>query len=686
MKVKDIMKVNPITLSTNMTLRDAAEVLEHSNGDSIPIIDENHYLVGTISNLQLFQTIEEGKSLDTSVIELMNTSIECLKEEVHAKLILEKKGNSFPVINRNNQFVGMLYKTDILTTYYRKVTHDMHYLNTALDSTSNGIIVINNKLEICFFNKAAKELLEIEDITILGKSILEVFPSSTLPYTIETGKIEKGKTVSQNGKRMISNRAPIIYENKIIGAVAIFQDITDYNNLLERLDEQKNVSDILNTILETVYDGIVVIDKEGYITMMSKAYTRFLGIDHKDVIGRHVTEMIENTRMDIALKTGRSEIAQLQEIKGDYMIASRIPIVKDGEVIGVVGKVLFRNVEDLHTLHKRINKMDKELARYKGEWKNANKAYYSFEHIIGKSKEIKAAISLGKMAACSTSNVLLLGESGTGKELFAHAIHQLSNRSHMPFVKVNCAAIPNELLESELFGYEGGSFTGAQKKGKAGKFKVADGGTIFLDEIGDMALQMQAKLLRVLQEKEIEKIGSTVAEKVDIRIIAATNQNLEDLVERGKFRADLFYRLNVVTIQIPPLRDRKGDIEILTQHLVDKLCNSMGKYVERVSREAMKYLNNYNWPGNIRELENILERAVNIIDKEVVIKSKHLPKEITGSISLEEIRSLRQRVEETEKESIAEALQATNGNKTKAAKLLDISRASLYEKIQKYHL
>ena len=278
---------------------------------------------------------------------------------------------------------------------------------------------------------------------------------------------------------------------------------------------------------------------------------------------------------------------------------------------------------------------------------------------------------MAEKGALSDSSILLLGESGTGKELFAHAIHQESVRAAKPFIKVNCAAIPHELLESELFGYEEGAFTGALKGGKTGKFETADGGTLFLDEIGDMPMSMQSKLLRVLQEKEIEKIGAQYPLIVDVRIIAATNKNLEELVEQGNFRADLFYRLNVFSIKIPSLCERPHDIDVLTPYLLEKICRRMGKYVENISREAIRKLNKYTWPGNIRELENVLERAVNLIGKEGIIESKHLPEKISGEVTDDEVTSLKISLEKSERAAIEKAMINSKGNKTKAARLLE---------------
>lgn len=687
MKIKEVMTINPITLLTTNTLKDSAKLFSNSHIDSAPVVDKQGRLVGMFTKNHLFDAVKEGKSPETSISDIMSVNLAFLYEDEDTNVVFDKHEEKFPIINNKNMLVGIITKTDLLKAYYKKLNYTVNNINAILSSTNNGIIAIDINSRITLFNKSAGLMLDTEPEKVVGKNINEIIADSKLPDVLIDGHSGVGESFYFEGKRLVTNRAPILNNGKIIGAVAIFQDVTDYNNLLEELTQQKDVTEILNTILEIAYDGIVVVDREGYITMMSKAYTKFLGVDFNEVIGKHVTEVIENTRMISVMEEGEPDIAGLQKIKGNYMIASRFPIYKDGEITGAVGKVLFRNVEDLNVLYKRINKMGEELRQYKGEITNANRAYYSLENIIGEDKGIVNTKKIAEKAAYTNSNVLILGESGTGKELFAHGIHKKSERSPFPFVKVNCAAIPKELLESELFGYERGSFTGANKEGKIGKFELADGGTIFLDEIGDMSLHMQAKLLRVIQEREIEKIGSTKTKKLDIRIIAATNQDLEELVKLGKFRADLFYRLNVVTINIPPLRDRKGDIELLAYHLVDKICNSIGKYVDKISKEALMYLQNHDWPGNIRELENVLERAINIIDKDTTIETKHLPKEIISKeIMVKDIRLLSETIAETEVLAIKNALKATKGNKSKACRLLGISRVSLYAKIDKYQI
>ena len=458
------------------------------------------------------------------------------------------------------------------------------------------------------------------------------------------------------------------------------------NNKSDFLNIDNHEELLFKDIIEFAYDGLVMVDTEGYVQMLSHAYADFLGVDQESSIGKHVTEVIENTRMHVVAKTGKQEVAELQKIKDNYIIATRSPIRKQGKLIGAVGKILFKNVGQFTALSKRINSLEVELKKYKGDFRERNKASYTFDHLMGRSPAFMEVKGQAKIAAKSDSNVLILGESGTGKELFAHSIHNDSRRAMGVFVKVNCAAIPAELLESELFGYEEGSFTGAKKGGKAGKFEAAEGGTIFLDEIGELPLHMQVKLLRVLQEKEIERVGSTGSIPIDVRVIAATNRNLEEMVSKGEFRLDMYYRLKVLQIHVPSLRERPEDIEILVNHLVEKYQNLMKKRVKGMSDQALRLLRLYKWPGNIRELENIIERAMNIVEEGEMIRSKHLPKEITGHKEAVSIRTLAEVMDETERAAIVSCLEMTSGNKSETAKRLGVSRTTLYEKMNKYGL
>jgi PAS domain S-box-containing protein len=446
--------------------------------------------------------------------------------------------------------------------------------------------------------------------------------------------------------------------------------------------------------MEKIFDPIpvpiILIGKDTKVIMINQIFADFLGYPKEQIIGKKVLDVDRNSRFPYVFKNKKAEIAWKHKFEnGHTAIVHRIPVLdEDGEVLYGFGMVLFQDVEEFKDIIQKNKLLERELSLYKTQLKEIQGAKYSWENIVGESEKILQAKYLAAKAAQTNSNVLLLGKSGTGKELFAHAIHNASNRSHYPFVKVNCAAIPQELLESELFGYEEGAFTGAKKGGKVGKFELANGGSIFLDEIGDMPFKMQAKLLRVLQEKEVERIGSNSPKSIDVRVIAATNQNLEELVAKGQFREDLYYRLNVMSIYIPSLQERKEDIEILAYKLLEKLSNGMGKYVKKISPKTLEYLRGHNWPGNVRELENVLERAINLTDSDTILPV-HLPMYITQrTVTKGEgpLRPLKEIIEETEIEVIKRVLERTKGNKQKTAKILNISRSSLYDKIERYGL
>ena len=440
---------------------------------------------------------------------------------------------------------------------------------------------------------------------------------------------------------------------------------------------------MLEEALGHAYEGILITDAEGLILKSNEAYARFLGLPLEDMIGRHVTEVVENTRMHIVAKTGVPEIAQLQKIRGHEMICHRIPILERGKVVAVVGKVMFREVDDLFTMTTRFTAMKKELEFYKDELHRRGGAKHSFERIIGTSASLERAKALARKVARADTTVLLKGESGTGKELFAHAIHRESPRALGPFVKVNCAAIPETLFESELFGYKAGAFTGAQRGGRKGKFALAEKGSILLDEVSELPLAMQVKLLRVLQEREIEPVGAVEAEPIDVRILAASNKDLEELVAQGAFRKDLYYRLNVLKLEIPALRDRPEDIPLLVDHLLRSLERETGIPVDGVSPEAERVMRAFPWPGNVRELRNVLEQAL-YVKAGRSIQLEDLPAALTGERDREEARTLKALLRRTEAEEIRRALQEARGDKRAAAALLGICKSSLYAKLEQY--
>ena len=443
-------------------------------------------------------------------------------------------------------------------------------------------------------------------------------------------------------------------------------------------------------IFESIYNGIMVTDAEGIITHFNEPYGQFLALDPEAQIGKHCTEVVENTRMHIVAKTGKPEINQTQRIKGQNMVVQRIPIKKDGKVIAVFGQVMFKDVKDVTKLANRLSLLESKVKHYEEELINLRSTRYTFDSIVGTSLVIRELKKEALKASTNQFPVLITGDSGTGKELFAQAIHHASPRKLYPFVRINCSAIPKDLLESELFGYEKGAFTGAKTEGKPGKFEIANQGTVFLDEIGDLPLAMQPKLLRVVEEKEFERVGGTKIIRSDFRVIAATNQDLQEMLTDERFRKDLFYRLNVIPLHIPPLRDRKSDIIPLAQHFLKQMAKEANLSEISLDKDAARALKKYAWPGNIRELSNVLERAmsstegdkIHLCDLPFYISrvQKKLPEPNQTAIDIKGVQA------RAERDAIRYALKETHYNKARAAKLLGIHRTLLYKKMKKYNI
>lgn len=456
--------------------------------------------------------------------------------------------------------------------------------------------------------------------------------------------------------------------------------------------KQQVFTEIMQGILQNPYTGIIMVDNEGYITIINQTYLELLGLKESDAINRHVTEVTPHSRLPEVLETKEVHLADHWRVNEHDTIVFRMPLYRDGQMIGAMGQSLVLDAAGVKILSKKLRDLEGQLAVYKDVLSSIYSSKYSFADIVGVNQQLRHIKNLALRAANSGSTVLIQGESGTGKELFAHAIHQASPRAESPFVRVNCAAMPEHLLESEMFGYEEGAFTGARKGGKPGKFELAHRGVIFLDEIGDMPLAMQSKLLAVLQEREMERVGGTKPIRVDVQIIAATNRDLQDMVIKGKFREDLFYRLNVVTINVPALRDRREDIPLLVKYLVPKLNRRMHTQVEKIAPETTEFLSRYDWPGNVRELENLLERAINVADlhQQDCLTQEHFPF-LASLLSLPmqthtSVDNLGEAVEQTEKATILRVLVATGNNKARAARILGINKSVLYRKLEKYGL
>ncbi|MDR4948513.1 sigma-54-dependent Fis family transcriptional regulator [Neobacillus cucumis] len=575
-----------------------------------------------------------------------------------------------------------------------KLKNDSYKQELIFNATNDGMVVIDRQGKVILFNKRAEEIMGVSKEQAIGKEVLEVIPTSRLLLILKTRRIESNQEmVLKNGRKIITTRIPIIEENgTLMGAFAVFKDITEVVNLAEEITDLKEIQTMLQAIIHSSDDAISVVDENGRGILINPAYTRLTGLTQEQVIGHPATaDISEGESMHMKVLQTRRAVRGVPMRLGPNkkeVIVNVAPIIVKGKLKGSVGVI--HDMSEMKSLSRELNRARQIIRNLE--------AKYTFEDIIGRSEEMVIAIEQAKLGAKTPATVLLRGESGTGKELFAHAIHNASDRKYNKFIRVNCAAISESLLESELFGYEEGAFSGAIRGGKRGLFEEANNGSIFLDEIGELSANTQAKLLRVLQESEIIRVGGTKPININVRIIAATNVNLEKGIAIGSFREDLYYRLNRMPIQIPPLRKRKEEIPILCRRLIEKINRDYGRNVEGVTEEALAQLIIYDWPGNVRELENILGRAIIFMKyNETLINVHHLPElrnrnsrnvsslgNSNENHTLE--KTLPEMVEEFEAKIIQETLNRLNGNKTLTAKTLGLSVRNLYYKLEKFNL
>ena len=449
---------------------------------------------------------------------------------------------------------------------------------------------------------------------------------------------------------------------------------------------QELIAGSLLTNFADLYEGVVIVDTESRIVWMNERYPVRLGIaDPASVIGKPIESVIPNSLMRRVVSTGHPIMLDVMDFDAESFVVTRLPLRdSNNKIIGGVGLMLYDDPRYLAPLFSQYQRLRADLADAERRLTEERKTKYSLSSFIGQTPACLAMKNLARRAARTAASILIQGETGTGKELLAHAIHAASPRANASFVAVNVAAIPETLLEAEFFGVAAGAYTGADRRGRDGKFKLADGGTLFLDEIGDMPLPLQGKLLRALQEREIEPVGSSRLIGVDVRVIAATSKNLEQMVSEHQFRADLYYRLNVLTLTPPPLRTRLDDIPLLAEALIEKICRQQGIPSRGITQEALERLAQHHWPGNVRELANVLERALLISDYDNLDKQALeavMPAPRKPAATIEHGLEMAEIIAQVERKTICSVLQTTRGNKSRAARILGISRANLYEKI-----
>ncbi|RRV10484.1 hypothetical protein EGJ27_02350 [Pseudomonas sp. v388] len=466
----------------------------------------------------------------------------------------------------------------------------------------------------------------------------------------------------------------------------VHEDSADHT-LLDFIGSVDIAFDILKHFITNPYEGITVVDRDAVLRYISPVHERFFGFKPGGAVGQPVEDVIENTRLQEVVRTGKAEIGQVQQMRNTSRVVNRIPITRDGEVVGAIGRVMFRAPEEVHELSRQISSLRAEVNYYESELTRLRHRTYGLDEIVGESEAIQRLKSQIRKVAPLDVPVFIAGESGTGKELVAHAIHNLSRRSEKPMVVVNCGALPDTLVESELFGYDQGAFTGAKREGRVGKFELADRSSLFLDEVGDLPLEAQVKLLRVLEGSSFERVGSNKARTTDFRLISATNRDLKSAIAGQEYRADLYFRISGVTLTIPPLRERREDIPLLTRHFIAHISNRVGSDVRSINPAALALLQRQPWPGNVRQLYHEIQQAIIFANHHELEASDfgHLdnidvPHDNEAHLEAGAL-TMKDTMGNVELNLIRDALKQYGGNKKRVAKELGISRSYLYKRL-----
>ena len=563
-----------------------------------------------------------------------------------------------------------------------------------LNSIYNGIISINDKGVITHFNKTAERIFNVPAHETMNRYILDVLPNTggKLLECLKAGKPFYGEKLKGEEVTLISNINPIITNGTISGAISVFQDISEIESISKELDLFKNMKNWLDTIIDSSYDGLWICDHEGKVIRINKASEKINQVKAEEVVGKNMKELIAEGFFDksvtLEVLRRKTAVTMIQKIKSDKKI-----LVTGNPIFNEIGEIAFvvtndRDISELDHLRSQLQEAQALAKSYISKLSELEMKGIDLSSIIFQSKEMERIIEMALRVANVDSTVLLLGESGVGKGMIAKLIHKQSERTNGPFIRVDCAGLPDSLVESELFGYEKGAFTGAKTEGKPGFFELANKGTLFLDEIGEIPLATQSKLLRFLEDHEIIRVGGTESKEIDVRVIAATNKNIDEMVTAKTFRKDLYYRLNVVPIHILPLRERRDDILPLIFHFLEKFSKAHRK--EKIlAPETIEALCRYDFPGNIRELANIIERLLVVVEKKR-IEVKDLPsaisvyeaKELPYPFLFEGI-PLKDALNECESVIIQKTL-TKYGSQREVAKALKVDQATISRKMRKY--
>ncbi|MFZ3129747.1 MAG: sigma 54-interacting transcriptional regulator [Desulfosporosinus sp.] len=676
LQVKDIMTVNPIVVKQHVTVQEAVTLMLQHRIDGLPVVDDQETLVGIFTKTHALKAL--GLDTKIAVADIMQRSVITISDEASPEEAWQTpKVGRLVVVNSAGQMVGIITRTDLVPAFQRMLEYALEEFIGIINSTHNSIIAVNRNGEIVMMNKAAEKMIGIAVSEALGKDIDSIIANSGLSEVIQGSSGQLDHKVCIRDEVILVNRTPIMKNGIIIGAVGVYQEISELENLTSEFKNVKKINEELNTVIESSADGFVVADENGKIIKANRSALEIMGISKSNIIGTQVKWLEEkgyNISVIMKVLKSKKQVSLAKKLKnGKEVLSTGTPIFdENGNIYRVVSNL--RDLTELNKLSFELNKAKLELETYRMGNLSENIIYRSIEM----ARNVEMAIKVAKF----DSTVMLLGESGVGKEVLAKLIYSSSKRSKGPFVNINCSSIPYNLFESELFGYEGGTFTGGSKEGRIGLLELANNGTAFLDEIGEMPLDLQVKLLRVLQEREILRVGGRKQIKLDIRIIAATNRNLEEMVKKGQFREDLYWRLNVVSIHILPLRKRREDIPALIYHFMQNF-NQKHNTNKTITAAVIAKMVEYNWPGNVREIENTIERML-VLSTGSTIDLDSLWFDSDQNI-IEKWATLNywEVMNETEKRLITQVYNDCKSTR-KAAKILGIDQSTIVKKLKKY--
>ncbi|TGE38975.1 PAS domain-containing protein [Desulfosporosinus fructosivorans] len=687
MKATDIMcKINPLKIFSN--IKEANDIFQKSDTDFVPVIDEEGKYVGIVSKDSLLKEVLSGLTHNDSIKSCLTQHMPSVRSDIELEIIPMSSSGAV-VLDCDDQVIGIIRNIDFMRALQSGIDDLQDRMHAVIESAHNGILAVDLSGTIILANRVVAEILEIPVNHLMGHVVTEYIPYSLMPNILTSGQSLYGEKVVLNTTPVLANYSPVEKNGIITGAVCVFQDLSSMDAIHSELDSVKKLIRELESIINSSYDGMYITDGKCLTLNCNEAYQRITGISASEVVGKTMHELVKQGVFDnsvsILVMEKRKSITITQTIKktNKQVLVTGNPIFdEDGDLFRIVTNV--RDVTELYNLQNQLRKSKEQTLLYKTELRHLRSQQAEDTGIIYRSLCMSKIIELSLKLANVDSTVLITGESGTGKELFAKLIHKHGKGINKPFIKINCAAIPEQLLESELFGYDPGAFTGAKKEGKPGLFELAHNGTLFLDEVAEMPLLLQSKLLRVLQERQIVRVGGTIPFDINVRIIAATNRDLPKMVNEGNFRGDLYYRLMVVPIELPPLRERQEDIPLLVKYFVDKLNSRYGhKY--HVSAQLLNALADYPWPGNIRELANIIERLV-ITTNEDELSVDLLPETIYKKELLPGYSSqLQDAVAQAEAYLISETYKEWK-SWTKVAEILGVNKSTIYRKALKHGL